>query len=242
MKWFVDEGNTRLKWWLVDHDVTLKQGSAASHHELLLHWHQAGAPDDWVLASVRDTTPLVVLVNAQAHTNVCIRHVHYDPRCLPSHYEQPERLGVDRWLACVGAYHDARAHRSGADSILVVDAGTAVTLDWVAEGAHQGGYILPGLHLQTEILMQHTARVRVEQPVWDRCDLGRNTTTCVTHGILASLVALIQATAQQCQAQHLFITGGNAELICPYVPQSVWRPNLVVEGMMAAARVQAMNK
>ena len=57
-------------------------------------------------------------------------------------YEQPERLGVDRWVALIAAYH-----RVGG-AVMVLDCGTAISLDAVTEtGVHLGGVIFPGPEL-----------------------------------------------------------------------------------------------
>ena len=52
----------------------------------------------------------------------------------------PVTLGVDRWLACLAA------HRTYQQDVVVIDAGTAITLDIVtSNGIHLGGYIIPGI-------------------------------------------------------------------------------------------------
>lgn len=75
-------------------------------------------------------------------------------------YADYQRLGMDRWLAIIGAYQLARG------ACLVLDLGTAITADYVnAAGEHLGGYICPGLPLMRGLLRTHTQRIRYEDPV-----------------------------------------------------------------------------
>src|SRR5690606_40574629 len=67
-------------------------------------------------------------------------------RGLHCAYAQPERLGVDRWLALLAAHHDAPAAPA-----LVISAGTALTVDRLdPAGRHRGGVIAPGLAAMRE--------------------------------------------------------------------------------------------
>lgn len=70
-------------------------------------------------------------------------------------YEEPWRLGVDRFLGVIAAHHLA-----GSRPACVISAGTAVTLDLVdGQGVHRGGVILPGPRLMIESLLQRTAGI-----------------------------------------------------------------------------------
>lgn len=65
---------------------------------------------------------------------------------LVNGYSKPSQLGVDRWLAMVGARSLTKA------PFVVIDAGTAITVDSVDQGKHQGGFIVPGLKSMRETL------------------------------------------------------------------------------------------
>ena len=67
-------------------------------------------------------------------------------------YADPSLLGVDRWVAVVGAYHRVRG------AVVVADIGTAATIDVVAaDGRHRGGYIVPGPRLMVASLLGGTS-------------------------------------------------------------------------------------
>ena len=72
-------------------------------------------------------------------------------------YEDPSRLGVDRWLAMLAARQLSNR------PFIVFGLGTAGTADFVdGDGVHKGGFIVPGLRLMTEALFAGTADVHVD--------------------------------------------------------------------------------
>lgn len=151
-------------------------------------------------------------------------------------YREPARLGVDRWMALLGA----RAHGDGA--WLVVDAGTAVTVDALAaSGRHLGGYIVPGVAMQISALSLQTARVGIaehsEGQGW-----GRSTAEAVSRGVVMSLAALIDRALVELRKMgedtcRVIITGGDAGLLVPHLQDSPQvDPDLVFRGMLVCAK------
>jgi type III pantothenate kinase len=100
-------------------------------------------------------------------------------------YAQPWRLGVDRWVALIGAHHE---HPGTA--LCIVGAGSAMTIDLLsASGAHQGGCIVPGPRMMIESLLQNTAGIRQRAQLPDPAALTR---------------ALAQALPRAARARSLF--------------------------------------
>lgn len=136
-------------------------------------------------------------------------------------YRVPNRLGVDRWLAVVAAFN-------AFGPALVVDVGTAVTLDFVNDrGVHLGGYIVPGVQLLQQSLRENTQSVRFDTPVTAvQLQPGTDTDAAVTHGSFVTIVRLIEAelvrARQLCHhSARLVLCGGDAagiteHLSCPY--------------------------
>ena len=129
-------------------------------------------------------------------------------------YRDHGRLGIDRWLALLAGWSLA------AGPCVVVDAGTALTLDWVdRSGQHQGGLILPGLRLGIGALLQGTSNVLVDFDKLDQAEVlpGRNTTDAVYNGALFAQVATVEYALKQLQQQEpaakLLITGGDGALV-----------------------------
>jgi len=149
-------------------------------------------------------------------------------------YRDPSRLGVDRWAAMVAAFHAAGG------PLLVVDCGTALTLDLVdAEGVHQGGLIAPGLAAMRAALA-HTTRLPGEVlsgPVPGGPDWGRDTAEAVAGGCMGAAAGLIERTRARVGALdeaacRLWITGGDAEAVITHLSVS-WKhaPGLVLDGL-----------
>lgn len=98
-------------------------------------------------------------------------------------YEDYRGLGMDRWLALVGAFTLARK------ACLVLDLGTAITADFVSsEGGHLGGFICPGMPLLRSDLRTHTSRIRygddAAHDALRSSDPGRSTPQAVERGCL----------------------------------------------------------
>ena len=102
-------------------------------------------------------------------------------------YEDISRLGVDRCLAMIGAYHLVGS------GVLVIDCGSAITADLVnGSGEHIGGFILPGVRMLESSLLGGTAKVLVEHETVISTEWGVSTEECVEHGrafLLKSLFA-----------------------------------------------------
>lgn len=110
-------------------------------------------------------------------------------------YDSRGSLGVDRVAAAVGV-------ASPGEAVLVADAGTAVTVDLVADGHFRGGNISPGLKLRFRSLNAFTSRLPLvgaegELPVW-----GHDTTTAIRAGVVRGLVAELRAAFEAAAAGH----------------------------------------
>jgi type III pantothenate kinase len=148
---------------------------------------------------------------------------------LRNSYAQPHLMGVDRWLAMLGArqfYPDA--------PLVVVDAGTALTLDVVDEnGMHQGGWILPGLRLQQQAVTSHTAKVFNRDEQRPELCFGQDTASCLQNGALAAVVAVIRYGVGMVPAAKLVVTGGDAPALMHYLEDihADFKPLLVFHGL-----------
>lgn len=141
------------------------------------------------------------------------------------------RLGVDRWLAALAAWHHAKR------SCVVVDAGTALTVDVVsAHGVHQGGYIVPGYKLMLEALWQGTGSVKADRVDGiEQLDPGVTTSDAVNRGVLQMLLGGVERMVTCAGGSpQVFFTGGDASLFLQRWPNALWRPDLVLDGLSFA--------
>jgi type III pantothenate kinase len=147
-------------------------------------------------------------------------------------YGVPGNLGADRWAALVAA----RARSRGA--ALVVDAGTAMTVDALAaDGRFLGGLIVPGYDLMRSALARGTARLPVAAGRFD--PFPRSTDDAIVTGALQAMAGAVSRTRDAMlaageSAPQLVLTGGSAPLLLPvlegFAPLHV--PSLVLEGVL----------
>ncbi len=158
-------------------------------------------------------------------------------RGLRLHYERPETFGADRLLAL----RAARARAGGA--CLVVDAGTAVTVDGLtADGAHCGGWVAPGYRRQRAALesLLELGPPPAAAPGETVC---AGTDQAVEAGVWRLLAGGIDRMCEELRAGPLpaaapvFGCGGDAERLADWC-RTRWEPapELVLEGLAAAAR------
>ena len=150
-------------------------------------------------------------------------------------YPNPARLGVDRWLGVVAAWHRSRG------PVVVIGAGTAATVDFVdANGRHEGGHIAPGLRLLRDVLDRKTADVRPKGSVESCTAPGTDTETAVSSGTFMMLLAFAETAVKGFAARHgydaeVFVTGGDADLLADGLSMPVrCEPHLVLDGLELA--------
>ena len=239
----IDLGNTRLKWRLREGARVLERGA--------LSWAALDAePGGWVQLTARISAAerirvgsvagdarnqqlLDVLAGSGAGVPTFAQTAAQSAGVTNS-YADPSRMGVDRWLAAVAAYH-----RVGG-ACVVVDCGSAVTVELMsAEGRHCGGYIVPGLRLMRRALFADTDAVKVESASTPlSLAPGTDTAAAVNHGLPLMLLGLIGA-AQRYLADarpQLLLTGGDSAALLPLLRselelEPVLVPELVLDGL-----------
>lgn len=234
----LDQGNTRLKWALIDGNHRLYArgavGREAGVAAMVEQMPRNPAPGRVLAASVAGSDVNSRLADdVRAAFDVVMEFMVAEVHCAGLHngYQNPAALGVDRWMATLGAWIQVRK------SCLVVDAGTALTIDAVAGDRHIGGYILPGLWMQRQMLGQRTALIEVSSEA-GAMTWGRATSSAVANGTLLSVVATIERALVELQRSvddtcSLFVTGGDArEIVSLLSVPAVTSEDLVFRGMM----------
>lgn len=150
-------------------------------------------------------------------------------------YGDPARLGADRWMAVLAASRYTRA------DALVVDAGTAVTIDAVdADMQHLGGYIVPGLRLMERSLVGETGEIHVHHDDESEPGLGRSTEAAVRGGAMTAVCGAIERTTiefgrirgSRLSRESIILTGGDGPRIAAALGlNDRVRPHLVMEGI-----------
>lgn len=237
----VDVGNTRIKWGRCADDRVAEMASLAHDDEAdwrrqLAAW-QILPGATWAVSGVypaqRDR--LCAWLVGQGHKAVVVNSYRQLP--LRIDVDHPGKVGLDRLLNAV-AVNDVRSPETGA---FMIDAGTAVTVDYVdAGGTFQGGAIMPGLRLMAKALHDHTALLPNIDDFEPRlpCDIdlwnpGKNTEDALRIGIVQAVVGGIDRLTSSLPHCHIFLGGGDATLLAPYLasrPLRVW-PEMTLEGI-----------
>lgn len=247
-----DVGNTRVKWGVLDAARLVRTGGI-SHARL---------KDEGFNAL---TTRLPRQVDCALVSNVAgpgfaarlsrVLGIHCDPeihfaRCekkafgIVNNYRQPRQMGVDRWVAMIGARAEFKS------ALCVVDVGTALTIDAIdSKGQHLGGQIIPGLALMARSLDLETSGVSVADS-GTRADFGGlkmftgTTRRAVQSGALNALCGAVERAAKTMRSEGLrpkiILTGGDSSRILKMLGgKIVHRPNLVLQGLAFMSKTKS---
>lgn len=158
---------------------------------------------------------------------------HNTPMPMAIDYATPATLGHDRIAAAVGAIYEAPGR-----NCMVIDAGTAVTLDTVTADCHyRGGNISPGLRMRFEALHHFTSRLPLADIDGDRPLIGYDTVTAIRSGVMLGLAGEINYYIDRVSREFggdldVIITGGDAAVLSEYIdPQPVIDENLLMKGL-----------
>ncbi len=247
----IDAGNTRIKWRAHSGGRPSADESAVGGIEtladdsLLDNIEQAIAADATIkrvrIASVRNSERLDALtaeMDKRWRVRAEFAATSAQACGVQNSYALPETMGVDRWCAVIAAAHLSTVSISNTP-FCVIDAGSALTLDFVnAQGAHQGGHIVPGYAMQLQSLLGGTDRVFINNaPAQIALQAADNTGDAVLSGVLLSMTGLIEAALRRFTAEMggsvvVIITGGDAELLQQHLPIVMQHePDLVLDGL-----------
>ena len=130
-------------------------------------------------------------------------------------------LGVDRRAAC-------KAISDG----VIVDVGSAITVDIVQWGIHIGGYIMPGLNAYRKMCADISPVLdRVIEPSVNLSALPQNTSDALSFGAIKSVVLMIKNTSR---TKKLYFTGGDGKFFARFFENAIYDNTLVFKGMQKA--------
>lgn len=159
---------------------------------------------------------------------------HNTPVPIINRYDTPQTLGQDRLAAAVGA-----KSLCPNENLLIIDAGSAITYDFVTEeGEYIGGNIAPGLKMRFTMLQRMTKKLPlVEAEENELIPLfGKNTRDAIAAGVIRGVAYEVKGYMRTLREKvphfQTFLTGGNA----PYITNNVrmemhYEKNLVLKGL-----------
>ncbi len=239
----LDVGNTAAKWRLLAGDRIDGGRVELSAAELSALFGRC-RPSVMRVASVAGEGVEEIIASVARRAGLACRFARTEARCgdLVNSYQDVSRMGVDRWLAMLAAW------QSSPGPLLVVDAGTALTIDAIApDGRHCGGYILPGRRLLVSSLLGNTDRVRYHEAPQPSVAPGCDTASCVENASWMSMLAAIDMSRKQYVQQRgcspsLVICGGDAANLIALggAVAAEWchREELVLDGLAIALPLQ----
>ena len=148
-----------------------------------------------------------------------------------------EQVGKDR---LVSSFHAAK-NLNDQHGVIIVDAGTALTIDYIDENSiFCGGIITPGARAMFASLAAATDALPDLSPMeiptdeFEKSPLGNDTRSAILKGVYHSQIAVIKSMVDQLNPQsRVILTGGGIQRLRPFLPQH-WEydPTLVLKGAL----------
>ncbi len=230
----VDVGNTSIKWGRCAKDgiagmATLSPDDPVAWEKQIRSWELEtlsrnlglAAPLIWVVTGVNPER-CRRLAGWLRHNGQDVREIE-SSRILPLRIEveHPEKVGMDRLFDAIAA----NAYRQPQAPAIIVDAGSAVTVDFVDEtGVFRGGAIMPGLRLMAEALHDYTSLLpRIEVPRTVPSVPGTSTAAAMQAGVYWGVIGGIRALLAEYKTRSdLYLTGGDGPFLAPALGLKCW--------------------
>jgi type III pantothenate kinase len=239
MRLLVDMGNSSIKWASLEKEQLSSQQRLSYDRESLTQaWLELPVPTQIFISNVAGAEKAAFIKDwIKTHWGLqanFLKSTGY--QCgVKNAYDNPEQLGVDRWLALLAT------HRLETGAICIVDCGTAITLDVLsANGNHQGGLIMPGLTTMHNALLSNTdlsAYLKRAGNVHQKPGfLAHDTHNGISLGSLYAIIGLLEYVKNRYKTQgnplKLILTGGSVPALKPLL-QKPYRyiPDLVLQGL-----------
>ena len=234
----IDIGNTRTKYCIVNNSKRNQQQAVLNKYVTKSYLSENFIGATRVIVASVNHDMLADQINVWCQNNkIAYQQVVSEIKKgkVISGYEKPSQLGVDRWLTLIGA-----AELFPNRNVLIIDAGTATTIDFLsATGHHQGGWILAGIKALISTVLSETTHVKANNNEKESLIFGINTSENVHNAAWAATVGAVNLAISQVQRQdftldEVIITGGNGKLLSSLVShQNTVIEELVFNGLQA---------
>jgi len=235
----IDSGNSNIKWGLYCGDQWLKQGNVFYKDASNLESEFINLPKPTFIiishvARSETRNQIDKLISLWSTKPQWLRSNRFQCNVVNG-YANPSQLGSDRWAALIAAWKIEK------QPCLVINAGTAITIDVLSEsGRFLGGIILPGFYLMTKSLLSATRLTNIELGSYE--DFPTSTENAVQSGLIHCILGavdrmhdLLLSNVNYASASCI-ISGGSASLLIPFIklPTKIIN-NLVLEGLVIVA-------
>jgi type III pantothenate kinase len=234
----IDVGNTHITSAVIEEEeillirriateTCLKTGTFLDHLDI----DGRPLPPEIVLSSVRRPVSEIIVQECERRLGIAPFVVTNEtPMGITNLYGTIDTLGTDRLVDAAACYH---LHTRGKRPGIVIDMGTATTIDYITEkGEFLGGAIAPGLVSAYRGLLASAPELpeigisRVESAI------GTTTKDCIRVGVIAGHAAMVQAlSSMMAKAGHktplVVYTGGLADVVETWMPREYVRDELL---------------
>ena len=224
----IDIGNTRIKWQQRDDKDILLTDSILVEEFMDIDFSSIKSIDKIIVSNVNHSVVLDKLKEILSKFKCPIIEAKpISNEYLINDYEDYKTLGIDRWLTALGAWKLYQR------PLLVINAGTAITIDLVeldkeSKAHFKGGMILPGVAISLAVLNNSTNLIDTEIGKSQYPSL--NTKDAVTTGIMTSIQGAVNLVCRKLPSSlPILLTGGDANLIYEQAEDD-WKSRIKLEG------------
>ena len=183
-----------------------------------------------IISSVKELAPFI---SDLLFTNISDVHVLSHRSKLPFkiEYETPETLGTDRIAAVAGAYECFQG-----EDVLVIDAGTAITFDFLLGNCYKGGNISPGINMRFYALNKFTEKLPLVEKTSVFSFPGKNSTDAILAGVIRGVTfeinEYIRTFKKERKKIKVIITGGDCDFLKEKGShEAYYMPDIVIDGL-----------
>ena len=232
MNLIADIGNNSAKFFLFNGEQILlhtRRGDAS--YGIISEWNEQFGIDKIIVSTVIDLTEQQ---KEEFHTIGCpIIWFNNDiPTPLSIEYATPHTLGSDRIAAAVGAWNEQPGN-----NMLVIDAGSAITIDFVdRQGRYKGGNIAPGVKMRLKALHEFTGRLPLVEKEGETPTFGYDTKTAIRSGVIKGICHEIDGYINEIREKYgnvlVFLTGGDEKTLKNSIKNRIFADKyLVAKGL-----------
>lgn len=227
-----DIGNNSAKFYLFNNEqIVLHTRKSGASYDIIAEWNEQFGIDRAIVSTVVNLTeeqkkqflaigcPVLWFDNSTATP-------------LRIEYGTPGTLGSDRIAAAVGAWDEKPGN-----NLLVIDAGSAVTIDFVSrQGAYKGGNIAPGIKMRLRALHEYTGRLPMVEKEGETPSLGHDTETAIRSGVIKGICHEIDGYIDEMREKYgdvlVFLTGGDEKTLKNHLKNRIFADKyLVAKGL-----------
>lgn len=253
----IDVGNSRIKWAEFYKAEILRSGCFDySAEDLQAALKRAKLPLGSAVVEVSCVAleavkvQLIDFINSNNDSAANFAKTQVNQCGVSNSYEQVSKMGVDRWLAMIGAYRCLGSEKHG--QVCVIDCGTAITLDLLGpEGRHKGGLIMPGYQTMRRSLVRGTGNIRQANEagfiVPSVSGLASSTQDAVSQGCAQLMVGGLNDIIERYKVDaggqlRCVVTGGDGAWVSQALAcENVNDPFLVLRGLSVASLAARVN-